>query len=607
LKYQKFLKPSSLLILLSLISGSSAFAQRYPVRTYTEADGLANSMVFDIKQDSSGIIWIARRSGISSYDGISFNNYNVSDGLKSTSYSFLRIDSTSKIWAMVEKGEPVISFFSTGKWKTIINRQGLPSRVNLIYTGFDVYYQNKEPVFLVASERNGVFQLQNNRWTHFDKTNGLPSNYINSVLHFDGKDFIATEKGLSILSNNSIETNIFGTSPYLSEKIMALAVEDKFLWILGENWLGFICDGKFSLATEDFSLPVERNGRKCFLQADRMGRIYFGNLFKVLCYDKKNGKVENLKRSNGLISEGANAVLIDREFNTWIGGVRGITKILSRRFASFFNIDGLFSNEVASGLEISPGHYVFGHDGALTFYDGKSFRKFLLDPSHSESNLESRVLEISKDQQQNLWVAVSSKGLARIDKNEKIIWYRAAQGLEGMVFSVLCTSDGKIYAGTSTGFYKLTGERFIKILFDEIHGFSVRKIFPGRENSIFLLTLYHGIIEVKKDTVIDHISHDNPAANNVFSFLIDSRNRRWAGTSAGLYIIKESVLVRSGDAGPVINRPVYCLVATTEFIAGGRMVLIIFQFLKVYPAMRLTVAQVLWISSITSGSAPIMD
>ena len=66
--------------------------QRYQTTTYTEADGLANSMIFDIVQDSAGVLWIGRRSGISSYDGTHFYNYNISDGLRLASYAFLTID-----------------------------------------------------------------------------------------------------------------------------------------------------------------------------------------------------------------------------------------------------------------------------------------------------------------------------------------------------------------------------------------------------------------------------------------------------------------------------------------------------------------------------------
>lgn len=559
LSHQNILKTFCLILLLSLISGTGIFAQRYPVRTYTESDGLANSMIFDLKQDSSGLIWIARRSGISSYDGIRFKNYNVSDGLKSTSYAYLCIDSKNKIWALVESGELVISTFLNGRWMTIASHRGLPSVFSTSYSALDVFYQNDNPVVLVGSEKDGLFTFQNGLWKHFTTNDGLPGNYINCILQFEEKVFVATEKGLCIFENNSFKKDLFKVSPYLSKKIVAMGTDGKVLWLLGDNWLGFLYEGKFSLANKNFRLPVERNGGRCFLQPDRMGRLYFGNLYKVLCFNVKQGKLETLARNNGLISEGGRSVLVDREFNIWIGGFRGITKVHSRRFASFYAIDGLFSNEVASGLEYSPGHYVFGHDGALTFYDGRSFSKFFLDHSPDNGNYDSRVLDISKDTNQNIWVAVTLKGVAKIDQNKKISWYNATQGLEGIATSVLSMSDGKIFAGTSDGLFRLSGERFIKLQYHKMTDSYVRKVFPGKENSIFFSTIYSGIVEIRNDKAMEYRSRENPLANNVFSFLIDSRNNKWVGTAAGLYFIRGTSLVRAGNGFPEISRPVYLI------------------------------------------------
>ena len=48
---------------------------------YTKADGLRSNMVRQILEDSSGAIWIALDSGLSRWDGRSFKNYYLEDGL----------------------------------------------------------------------------------------------------------------------------------------------------------------------------------------------------------------------------------------------------------------------------------------------------------------------------------------------------------------------------------------------------------------------------------------------------------------------------------------------------------------------------------------------
>lgn len=56
--------------------------------TYTEADGLANNIVFSILDDSKGNLWIATDKGLSQFDPTTgeFLNFDVSDGLPSDQF-----------------------------------------------------------------------------------------------------------------------------------------------------------------------------------------------------------------------------------------------------------------------------------------------------------------------------------------------------------------------------------------------------------------------------------------------------------------------------------------------------------------------------------------
>src|SRR4030095_13491889 len=54
---------------------------RYPFVFYTPRDGLVNSRVRSIKQDSRGRMFFITYGGLSVYDGTRFTNYNRQDGL----------------------------------------------------------------------------------------------------------------------------------------------------------------------------------------------------------------------------------------------------------------------------------------------------------------------------------------------------------------------------------------------------------------------------------------------------------------------------------------------------------------------------------------------
>ncbi|HEX9959601.1 MAG TPA: two-component regulator propeller domain-containing protein [Pyrinomonadaceae bacterium] len=56
-------------------------AERLPIKTYTVADGLLRDNVYKIKQDSRGFLWFCTVEEISRFDGYTFTNFTVADGL----------------------------------------------------------------------------------------------------------------------------------------------------------------------------------------------------------------------------------------------------------------------------------------------------------------------------------------------------------------------------------------------------------------------------------------------------------------------------------------------------------------------------------------------
>jgi len=58
-------------------------AEKLPATIYTTGQGLAHNWVYKIVPDSRGFIWFATREGLSRFDGYTFTNYGVEDGLPS--------------------------------------------------------------------------------------------------------------------------------------------------------------------------------------------------------------------------------------------------------------------------------------------------------------------------------------------------------------------------------------------------------------------------------------------------------------------------------------------------------------------------------------------
>src|SRR5437867_2796293 len=68
-----------LLAVLLFAACSPALAERFPIKTYTSADGLGSSYVNYLMRDSRGFLWVCTRDGLSRFDGSRFVTYQVGD------------------------------------------------------------------------------------------------------------------------------------------------------------------------------------------------------------------------------------------------------------------------------------------------------------------------------------------------------------------------------------------------------------------------------------------------------------------------------------------------------------------------------------------------
>src|SRR5690349_20975000 len=65
------------------LAANKTVAQRYPFFNIGIEQGLVQSQVFKLMQDSSGHLWAGTLGGLSCYDGRTFRTYTMRDGLPS--------------------------------------------------------------------------------------------------------------------------------------------------------------------------------------------------------------------------------------------------------------------------------------------------------------------------------------------------------------------------------------------------------------------------------------------------------------------------------------------------------------------------------------------
>ena len=86
-----------ILILLSLV-WLNGHSQRYIFENLKVEDGLPQSQVTGVAQDSSGCLWVTSLGGVSRFDSKEFLNYAVDDGLLTNFCTAVVVDKSNHVW-----------------------------------------------------------------------------------------------------------------------------------------------------------------------------------------------------------------------------------------------------------------------------------------------------------------------------------------------------------------------------------------------------------------------------------------------------------------------------------------------------------------------------
>jgi len=540
----------------------NANAQKFYVRHYTEINGLGNSLVSGMAQDSSGVMWFSTRTGISSYDGLNWKTFTAKDGLYPGNYGFIFIDAKDIIWVLSPGDSPRLSFFNGQKWNRI--SKDTTGIVNDEYTSLMVIYKDDLPVVFIGTERHGLYIYNKNQWRVIGQKEGLASDQVNSLALFRDTVFIATNESLCFLAGDDGFTPGYPTYVMPDKNLLGISSGSvpgdstkKCLWFCSKNHIGFVTGNAVKIIESDINLITDGKINNAFIRHDGNMGIYYGNAFYLYYIDLVKNKTTKLGIANGLISEGATDILIDREKVLWICGYRGVNKIASKRFRNFFKDHGLFDNEVTSIIETSPGNFVFGHHGGLTFFDGNSFKTLDIRKKKHYDIHEARVQDMDADTQGNLWVAASRLGILKISTRGVVKVFGQKENVRGNAVSILVLNDSTILASTDDGLCRLKNGRFELIGLGPDTPPSYRKIFKSNKGTVFLTTYNQGVYETDLKNTLHYMSKKDMLANNTYCFFEDSKGIKWIGSVNGLHVLLDTIIVKPEEPILHINRPVY--------------------------------------------------
>ncbi|GAB5408599.1 MAG: sensor histidine kinase [Balneolaceae bacterium] len=523
------------LILFFLILGVQlGHAQDMSIRfeQITTEDGLSQSTVNTILQDSRGFLWFATEDGLNRYDGYEFKIY------RNDPYDFFSI-SSNQISSIIEDVNGAIWVGTKG---------GGLNRLDREKDRFIRFIHNSED----------------------DKS--ISHNYINVLFEDEtGVLLVGTQNGLNILDPITNEFSVYSQVDEHTElreaRITTLFRDtNDFIWI-GTEEVGLF---RFDRINGDILHFEEKSSTSNIpddwivtLYEDKSGVLWVGTQSGgLLRYNKEEQtftSFTSVNSSNQSISNNWVLSLYEDSRGTfWVGTLNGLN-ILNRdsgMFTSFMDLNypiNLSNNSISALYEDRSGVFWVGtRNGALNKFirsSSESFTIYQNEPANSNSLSNNNIWAISEDDNGDVWIGTQGGGLNKLNvasntfRNFKHDPDDEKSLSNDFVNAIIKDVEGKIWVGTIDGLnlYDEEQNRFIhfkNLEGDEttISGNIITTIFEDSRGIIWVGTLNNGLNAYDKETGKFRRFQNNetdPSSishNKIWSMFEDSRGVFWVGT-----------------------------------------------------------------------------
>ena len=533
-------------------------AQTYNFKNYNVEDGLAQSQVLCVFQDSKGYMWFGTGGGgASMFDGKTFKDFTPENGaISNTIYSItedknqnmyfgtydglqiknkfqdLRFDSTKGLphntiyKVYIDKTEKV--WIGTRRGVCYLNEKGNPVKLTgdklLEASSIFTIYQDSKGNYWFGTFQNGAccYSPSNKTYRWYDKKDGLVENFIRSFNEDSkGKVYIGTIAGLYAVD--------------VAKKISKIEFTD----ILLKNMaITSICK-------------------------DKNNTLWFTTNEGVIKY---NGHThQDFFVKNGLCDNYILSSYIDNEDNLWFGSNgSGISKLCSEALINYSEKDGLPGDYISSIYQTKDKKYWIGiHNNGLLCINGKERKQYLINPKNRKENLiDNNVNCMSQDKEGNLWMGTET-GIS-VFKDNKFINYWAETDYQ-MVYSIYHSLNGTHYIGTVNGLV-IFGEKGKKEPVDVVNkikgvaDIAIYNMAEDNSHNLWMATSGYGAIKYDGKSAEIFNAKNKFTNKTVYNVTKDKNGNLWFGTEEGVFYYDFKRFVNIGEKEGLISNQAYFLV-----------------------------------------------
>jgi ligand-binding sensor domain-containing protein/signal transduction histidine kinase len=519
---------------LFLING---YSQQYIFTNYSINNGLSQSVVNCIFQDSKGYIWAGTQNGLNRFNGETFDvySYNPVDSCSISNnwiYSIAE-DAAGNLWIGTKGGLNKYNA-KQNNFKRIVYQTDFAYDVSQYC--YDVIFLENGNVLMNTPPLISVYNLEKESFIHFENRleydGAVKDVKIPTLEDTDDRIWVGSTTGLALFS---LQTNEFRYFPFVLKNgdifenvnVTALFKDKKAnLWV-GTTIGLFIFNSDSNRFEESRFLisqieqgPFENTCIRAITE-DKNGNLIVGTegngLFVISPESPGTVAIQNYTTGNSDLGHNiVQALIIDKSENLWIGTLQGISKtdLKKKKFNIYRNYN-------------SP---------------------------NSLDLLGNVIASLYKNNDDILWVGNWGQGLNLVNRKTGEVEHFSTRHSgnhyipNDFVHVIFKDSDGEIWLGTRNGIliYDKPGNRFIdwktyfkNSLLPNLNNVRIYMIIQdrdlnywiGTQNGLYKINLKKSAVEVFQNELD---ANYQLSANLVYCLLEDTEGLIWIATVGGL-------------------------------------------------------------------------
>jgi len=520
-------KIKHILILLFTLYSVNTYTQQFTFQHYSVEEGLPQSQVYAMIQDSRGLLWIGTKGGgLSKFNGKEFTTYTKDEGLSGDQVYALFEDSKHNIW------------IGTGGGITHYN--GITFTKHPISKKYDIVVSaitEDDNKTIWAATNAGLYYYKNSQWVAFI-SNNTKLKYNVSCLFVDSNGVIWTGNDNGLFKIEEGHVSRYTTKSGLSSNKVRSINEVNGELLVGtyghglnvHNDDGWYIIGKSNEIIHDIFVDNEQN---VWTATQDNGVIKY-NL------KKKSGKKYN--ESKGLSVNNVRIILQDSWENMWFGtSGGGINKYHGQQFQHYNLEEGYLDGKFYSVLGGSD-NTVWAGTGHFGFAEMRNDSIVYHNQNTDFHNHKCKAL--FEDHVGNIWIGTEGKGVYVFNGSE----YFQITGNQGLtddwIRSIIQDKDFNIWIATVSGISKLTPTNYADLNFT-IRNFRqenglpddrINTLAPDNENRMWFGTNDGHIGYIQNGKITNYGITDGIKRSVIKSITFDIHNQLWAATEGeGLF------------------------------------------------------------------------